>query len=57
MHDLVQALSVRRMELLVGVNCRDLSTLEVVPQRLLELAAAAAPGVPRVAESGVATRR
>jgi indole-3-glycerol phosphate synthase len=32
--------------LLAGVNCRDLVTLQVLPQRLLELA-------PRVAESGV----
>jgi indole-3-glycerol phosphate synthase len=40
--------------LLAGVNCRDLTTLEVVPRRLLELAPLLPPGVPWVAESGVA---
>jgi len=39
--------------LLAGVNCRDLATLEVVPQRLLELAPLLPADVPRVAESGV----
>ena len=39
--------------LLAGVNCRDLATLEVVPERLLELAPLLPAGVPRVAESGV----
>ena len=39
--------------LLAGVNCRDLATLEVVPQRLTELAPLLPLGVPRVAESGV----
>jgi indole-3-glycerol phosphate synthase len=39
--------------LLAGVNCRDLATLEVVPQRLLDLAPLLPAGVPRVAESGV----
>jgi indole-3-glycerol phosphate synthase len=42
-----------RMTLLVGVNCRDLSTLQVVPGRLEALAAGLPEGVPRVAESGV----
>jgi indole-3-glycerol phosphate synthase len=41
------------MDLLAGVNCRDLSTLQVVPQRLLELAPLLPREVPRVAESGV----
>jgi indole-3-glycerol phosphate synthase len=41
--------------LLAGVNCRDLQTLQVVPGRLLELAAHLPTAVPRVAESGVAT--
>jgi indole-3-glycerol phosphate synthase len=41
--------------LLAGVNCRDLTTLQVVPQRLLELAPLLPARVPRVAESGVAT--
>jgi indole-3-glycerol phosphate synthase len=39
--------------LLVGVNCRDLGTLEVVPGRLEALAARLPAAVPRVAESGV----
>jgi indole-3-glycerol phosphate synthase len=43
----------RRAQLLVGVNCRDLSTLQVVPGRLEALAAKLPPDVPRVAESGV----
>jgi indole-3-glycerol phosphate synthase len=41
--------------LLVGVNCRDLVTLQVVPGRLEQLAPLLPAGVPRVAESGVAT--
>ena len=40
--------------LLAGVNCRDLTTLEVVPARLLELAPLLPAKAPRVAESGVA---
>lgn len=39
--------------LLVGVNCRDLVTLQVVPGRLEALAGALPAGAPRVAESGV----
>ena len=42
-------------EFLVGVNCRDLTTLEVVPGRLEELVRSLPADVPRVAESGVAT--
>jgi indole-3-glycerol phosphate synthase len=42
-------------QLLAGLNCRDLATLQVVPRRLLELAARLPGGVPRVAESGVTT--
>jgi indole-3-glycerol phosphate synthase len=41
--------------LLAGVNCRDLATLEVVPARLIELAALLPARVPRVAESGVSS--
>jgi indole-3-glycerol phosphate synthase len=41
--------------LLVGVNCRDLVTLQVVPGRLEALASRLPPAAPRVAESGVAT--
>jgi indole-3-glycerol phosphate synthase len=39
--------------LLVGINCRDLVTLKVVPGRLEELAPLLPAGVARVAESGV----
>jgi len=45
----------RRCPLLVGVNCRDLVTLKVVPGRLESLAPLLPAGVPRVAESGVST--
>jgi indole-3-glycerol phosphate synthase len=44
---------VRRIKLLVGVNCRDLVTLKVVPGRLESLAKLLPTAVPRVAESGV----
>jgi indole-3-glycerol phosphate synthase len=40
---------------LVGVNCRDLATLQVVPGRLESLVRLLPTAVPRVAESGVAT--
>ena len=53
-HELIAA-HARGTQLLVGVNCRDLTTLAVVPQRLLELAPLLPDGVPRVAESGVVT--
>jgi len=42
-----------RLKLLVGVNCRDLRTLQVVPGRLETLAPSLPRGVPCVAESGV----
>jgi indole-3-glycerol phosphate synthase len=42
-----------RIELLVGVNCRDLVTLKVVPGRLEALAHLLPTSVARVAESGV----
>jgi indole-3-glycerol phosphate synthase len=42
-----------RIELLVGVNCRDLVTLKVVPGRLEAMAYLLPTSVPRVAESGV----
>lgn len=54
MHELVQE-HAGSVELLAGVNCRDLGTLEVVPARLLELLPLLPRQVPRVAESGVAT--
>ena len=51
MHELIAADT--GANLLAGVNCRDLGTLEVVPQRLIELAPLLPARVPRVAESGV----
>jgi indole-3-glycerol phosphate synthase len=42
-----------RSVLLAGVNCRDLGTLEIVPERLLELAPLLPAHAPRVAESGL----
>jgi indole-3-glycerol phosphate synthase len=44
-----------RSTLLIGINSRDLVTLKVVPGRLEELVEKLPAGVPRVAESGVAT--
>jgi indole-3-glycerol phosphate synthase len=41
--------------LLVGINCRDLASLQVVPGRLEALAPALPARAPRVAESGVET--
>jgi indole-3-glycerol phosphate synthase len=41
--------------LLVGINCRDLVSLQVVPGRLEELASQLPEGAARVAESGVET--
>jgi indole-3-glycerol phosphate synthase len=42
-----------RVDVLVGVNCRDLVTLKVVPGRLEALVGQLPTNVPRVAESGV----
>jgi indole-3-glycerol phosphate synthase len=39
--------------LLAGLNCRDLSSLQIVPGRLLELVELLPATLPRVAESGV----
>jgi indole-3-glycerol phosphate synthase len=44
----------RTETLLLGVNCRDLQTLKVVPERFAALAPLLRGGVPAVAESGVA---
>lgn len=38
---------------LAGLNCRDLTTLQIVPKRLIDLAHRLPTNVPRVAESGV----
>lgn len=45
--------SANGIRLLVGVNCRDLATLQVVPGRLETLARYLPTAAPRVAESGV----
>ncbi|HTL90725.1 MAG TPA: hypothetical protein VL176_00185, partial [Steroidobacteraceae bacterium] len=52
MHEAIEV-DAGRSTLLAGVNCRDLTTLEVIPERLLELLPLMPRGVPRVAESGV----
>jgi len=39
--------------ILAGVNCRDLSTLQVEPERFFELAPDLPTGLPAVAESGI----
>ena len=55
MHDIVERHAGQSVELLAGVNCRDLATLQIVPRRLDELAHLLPTRVPRVAESGVLT--
>ena len=54
-HALVEARKSHQELLLVGVNSRDLVTLEVVPGRLAALADKLPANVRRVAESGIAT--
>lgn len=53
--DIVASPIARELDLLVGINSRDLVTLKVVPGRLEEMAHLLPGTVPRVAESGVAT--
>jgi indole-3-glycerol phosphate synthase len=53
--ELVAVHGARGVPLLIGVNSRDLVTLKVVPGRLEQLAPRLPSGVPRVAESGLAT--
>jgi indole-3-glycerol phosphate synthase len=55
MHGIVDRYAGKGVELLAGVNCRDLTTLQIVPRRLDELAHLLPTRVPRVAESGVLT--
>ena len=55
MHAIVEYHARSGVEMLAGVNCRDLTTLQIVPRRLDELAHLLPTSVPRVAESGVAT--
>jgi indole-3-glycerol phosphate synthase len=45
----------RGARILLGVNCRDLETLEVLPHRFQDLAPLLPPGMPHVAESGIST--
>jgi indole-3-glycerol phosphate synthase len=52
MHELIAAHRGSN-QLLAGVNCRDLATLAIVPQRLIDLAPLLPANIPRVAESGV----
>ncbi|HZO21507.1 MAG TPA: indole-3-glycerol-phosphate synthase [Steroidobacteraceae bacterium] len=59
MHDILQSHAAHSgaagtpAPVLAGLNCRDLSSLQIVPERLLELVDLLPAGVPRVAESGV----
>jgi indole-3-glycerol phosphate synthase len=55
MHAIVESHEKSGVEMLAGVNCRDLTTLQIVPPRLVELAHLLPTSVPRVAESGVAS--
>lgn len=45
----------RAAPLLLGINCRDLGTLEIAPQRFRQLAGWLPDRAPRVAESGIET--
>jgi indole-3-glycerol phosphate synthase len=45
----------RGAPILLGVNCRDLQSLEITPRRFGELAPLLPAGMPRVAESGLST--
>jgi len=45
----------RGAPVLIGVNCRDLQSLELVPRRFCELAPLLPDDLPRVAESGITT--
>ena len=53
--ELIAAHAGGNARLLIGINSRDLTTLKVVPGRLEALVEKLPHGVPRVAESGVAT--
>jgi len=53
--DLIGADPRRGAPWLLGINCRDLATLEVVPERFAALAPLLPRNSPAVAESGVAT--
>jgi indole-3-glycerol phosphate synthase len=58
MHELFAGQGAKRLSdatapVLAGLNCRDLTTLQIVPERLVELAHLLPSNMPRVAESGV----
>lgn len=53
--DLLTQRGKSRGQILLGVNCRDLQTLKVVPGRFAALASRLPAGWPAVAESGVAS--
>lgn len=53
--EILEARKGRDERILLGLNSRDLDTLQVIPNRLKELAPKLAAGVPHVAESGVGT--
>jgi indole-3-glycerol phosphate synthase len=53
--DLASRRTADRQSLLIGVNCRDLQTLEVVTERFAALAPLLPAGWPAVAESGVSS--
>jgi indole-3-glycerol phosphate synthase len=53
--DILTLRSARRDEVLVGINCRDLQTLQVVPERFANLAPLLSADWFSVAESGVAS--
>jgi indole-3-glycerol phosphate synthase len=53
--DILEARRASDANVLVGINCRDLQTLKVIPQRFAELAKYLPDSLPAVAESGVAT--
>jgi indole-3-glycerol phosphate synthase len=58
-HDIALALELverkGKDDMLVGVNCRDLTSLQVVPGRLAQLASLLPTNTLKVAESGIAT--
>ena len=53
--ELLSARAGRAEFILIGINCRDLQTLKIMPERFAALAPLLPAGWPAVAESGVAT--
>lgn len=54
-HELAATRAERAEHILIGLNCRDLQTLQVVPARLADMAPYLPKEWPGVAESGVAS--